>query len=403
MNRKWKLLLCILGLCALCWIAFDYFDQNADAESLPIRSTDVTNMTFSPHKGSLFLLYPDRYVKAGTEANNTYFVEIGRDGKVLDEQVIRDPDFGSIALDQKMEKPNLLYATLDQAQYANHFYTFDMHAKRFTKEVVTYFDYDVMIESVSHQGTDTWFKTLTSHKTGKQTYIEGKGFPATISNYERQAKYETAPELDPNSQKILETDRHIAYVTSLAVSDERDPGGMVFLDKVTGKATVFQGEEEPYEYTTLYSDGTNAYFADSLGHMYRIDDDGEMTTKAIPLLVNAYYNADPIRMTSEDSGYQIVSKYDPFTENEELIVVKWTFGNAFTVEEVERPYWNNNNLYRYLYYNPLLKRSYIVERDFESGQDDEVETGRLLIVDEQMNLIEAIPVNHPWGLDFVIE
>ncbi|MCT4783575.1 hypothetical protein NQG63_09945, partial [Exiguobacterium himgiriensis] len=119
--------------------------------------------------------------------------------------------------------------------------------------------------------------------------------------------------------------------------------------------------------------------------------------------VNAYYDADPIRMTSEESGYQIVSKYDLFTETDELIVVKWTFGDKFTVEQVERPYWDNNNLYRYLYYNPLLKRSYIVERDFESGQDDEVETGRLLIVDEQMNLIESIQVDFPWGLDFVIE
>ncbi|MCT4784601.1 hypothetical protein, partial [Exiguobacterium himgiriensis] len=283
MNKIRKLLLGVLGLCALCWITFDYFDQNSDAESLPILSTDVTSVSFSSHEGSLFLLYPDRYVKSGTEANNTYLVEIGRDGKILNEQIIQDPDLGSIALDQKIEKPNLLYGTLDQAQCADHFYTFDLHTKRFKKEVVTYFDYDVTIDSVSHQGTDTWFKTLTSHKTGKQTYIKGKGIPATISNYERQAKYETPPELEPKSQKILETERHIAYVTSLAVSDKRDPGGMVFLDKVTGKATVFQGEEQPYEYTTLYSDGTSAYFADSLGNMYRIRDGGEMTTKAIPL------------------------------------------------------------------------------------------------------------------------
>lgn len=308
MNKKWKSLLGIFGLCALCWITLDYFDEDSDAESLPILSTDVTDVSFSPHEGSVFLLYADHDVKGETKATNTYLVEIGRDGKLLDEQIIQDPDFGSIALDQKIEKPNLLYATLDHGQYANHFYTFDLHDKRFTKEVVNYFDYDVMIESVSHQGTDTWFQTLTSHKTGKKTYIKGKGFPVTISNYERQAKYETPPELEPKFEKILETERHIAYVSSF-VKYEKD-GGMVFLDKVTGEATVFKGEERFSEYITLYSDGMSAYFADNTGHMYRVHDDGEMTTKAFPLLKNVYYDTDSIHMTSERSGYQIVSKYD---------------------------------------------------------------------------------------------
>lgn len=73
------------------------------------------------------------------------------------------------------------------------------------------------------------------------------------------------------------------------------------------------------------------------------------------------------------------------------------------VEEMELPEWNPHDLYRYLYYNPLLKRSYILGFDSTADPEMEIETGKLLILDEQMNLLKTIHVDSPSWLDFVIE
>ncbi|MBR3320722.1 MAG: hypothetical protein IKG04_02120, partial [Exiguobacterium sp.] len=122
--------------------------------------------------------------------------------------------------------------------------------------------------------------------------------------------------------------------------------------------------------------------------------------KHYKVIENAYYNAhDAIRMINENEGYQVVMKYNPETSTEERMMVKWTFGKDFSVEKMDLPYWNDNNLYRYLYHDPVLKRSYLVELDAE----EETETGRLLIVDEQLKLINSIRIEDPLGLDFVAE
>lgn len=367
----------------------------------PVISDDITSITFKPSDGHIFLLYPYLNIwekKDGAE--DTYLVEIDREGKVIKEEVIQDPDFGPISLDQKTTRPDTLFASLNSAQYANHFYTFNLNTKQFQKERITYFEHDVMLDSVSHQGEDTWFKSIVSHETGTQTYVEGLGMSTTISNVEEQKVYLTPPEYLPTPSPLLETRNQIAYVSAGDESTDGEEAAMVFLDRVTGEAKVYRGEEDPYEYTALHTDGVNTYFADSLGNMHQIDATGKNTEKHYKVIENAYYNAhDAIRMINENEGYQVVMKYNPETSTEERMMVKWTFGKDFSVEKMDLPYWNDNNLYRYLYHDPILKRSYLVELDAE----EETETGRLLIVDEQLKLINSIRIEDPLGLDFVAE
>ncbi|WP_074033208.1 hypothetical protein [Exiguobacterium sp. AT1b] len=102
-------------------------------------------------------------------------------------------------------------------------------------------------------------------------------------------------------------------------------------------------------------------------------------------------------MIDANIGYQIVSKYDSETSVDERMMVKWSFGKDFSVEKMDLSYWDENNLFRYLYYNPILKRSYLTE----VGEDDA--SGRLLIVDENLKLINAIRIDYPMGVDLVVE
>lgn len=394
----------IIGLTLISGLVYflhHYFSKAEDTSKASILSNDITRVAFDPLNGHLFLLYTNSNVWGNNnELESTYLIEINQNGDMIKKEIIQDPHFGPISIDQKSTQPNMLYASLNGGQYANHFYTFDMKERRFQKETIDYFQHDVMLDSVGHQGKDTWFKTITSYKTGTQRYVEGKGFSLTISNYDEKTMYETPPEHFPTPSPLLETEDKIAYVSAGSDLADEEEAGMIFLDRVTGEAEVYRGKVDPYEYTPLHTDGKNTYFADSNGNMYRIDAKGKMIEKSFEVIENAYNNSsDPIRMINEQEGYQIISKYYPETSTEELILVKWTFGKDFTVEKMDLPYWNDNNLYRYLYHDLVLKHSYLVEMDAE----EETETGRLLIVDEKMNLINAIRIEDPLGLDFVAE
>lgn len=197
----------------------------------------------------------------------------------------------------------------------------------------------------------------------------------------------------------------VAYASAGATEGpDEERAAMVFLDRATGEHTAYQGNKHPYAYTALYTDGSHAYFADNLGNMFKISSDGKMIEKSFEVIENVYAgDVDPIRMLNDKEGYQVVKKYIPETSLEEYIMLKWTFGDECSVEKVDMPFWNENNLYRYLYYNPLLKRSYIIEVDVEEDLNKEVETGKLLIVDDQFNLIEDIRIHHPFELDLVVE
>lgn len=366
---------------------------------------DITKMSFYHQENNLLLLYPSMTDSLPEEPKEgSHIVEIERGGEVVKEQIIKDVNFSSVSLTQKTNRPQTLYLSLDD-QFANHFFTFDLEKKRIQKENVNYFNYDVMMVSASHQGEDIWFWTNTSYKTGTQTYVEDKGISRTISNFNEQTMYETPPEHPPATSPILEMESQVAYASAGATEGpDEDRPAMVFLDRVTGKHTVYQGKEHPYEYNALHTDGKNAYFTDNLGRMYKIDLDGNMIEKSFEVIENVYSgDLDPIRMVNEKEGYQIARKYIPETSLEEFIMLKWTFGDTFSVEKIDLPFWNDNNLYRYLYYNPLLKRSYLIEVDTEENMDNGVETGKLLILDETFSLIESIRIKHPFQLDLVIE
>ena len=389
--------LTILGVITIYTI--HQFFKTEDRPLAPVISTDITDVTFQPPSGHLYLLYPYLNIWADeNEPKDTYLVEIDQDGNIMNEESIQDSNFGAISLDVKTTRPDTLFGSLNSGQYANHYYTFNLDTKRFNKEDITYFEHDVMLDSISHQGEQTWFKSIASYQTGTQTYVEGLGMSMTISNVEERQNYLTPPQNLPTHSPLLETENHIAYVSAGEEGSDGEDAAMVFLDRVTGEATVYRGEEEPYEYTALHTDGNNTYFADSLGMMHRIDASGKKTSTYHQVIDNAYYNSyEGIRMIDANIGYQIVSKYDSETSVDELMMVKWLFGKDFSVEKMNLPYWDENNLYRYLYYNPILKRSYLTE----VGEDDK--SGRLLIVDENLKLINAIRIDYPMGVDLVVE
>lgn len=397
LNEKRIILLAII--CGMT-IYFSYsLLTGEERPHVPVVSKDITDMTFQPPNNHLYLLYPYSNIWADEdESEDTYIVEIDQDGNIVKEERIQDTNFGAISLDVKNTRPNTLFASLTNGQYANHYYTFDLGTKRFKKEDITYFGHDVMLDSISHQGEQTWFKSNGAYQIGTQVYEEGLGISMTISNVEERQNYLTPPQYFPTPSPLLETKNHIAYVSAGVEGPGGEDAAMVFLDRVTGEATVYRGEEEPYEYTALHTDGNTTYFADSLGMMHRIDASGEKTSTYYQEIDNAYYNSqEGIRMIDATSGYQIISKHNPETSVDELMMVKWTFGKDFYVEKMDLPYWNDQNQYRYLYYHPMLKRSYLIE----VGESEE--SGKLLIVDKNLELIRSIPVEYPLGIDFVME
>ncbi|WP_214809380.1 MULTISPECIES: hypothetical protein [Exiguobacterium] len=80
------------------------------------------------------------------------------------------------------------------------------------------------------------------------------------------------------------------------------------------------------------------------------------------------------------------------------ILVKWTFGQSFSVQEIKPKFWKADKRYKYVYIHPETKKSYFIEFDPEKP-----DKGKLLITNQKYELLHEIPVEGPIGIDFVIE
>ncbi|WP_368915214.1 hypothetical protein [Exiguobacterium acetylicum] len=372
--------------------------DRATANILPRSS--ITAIDFSPQQDTVMLIYPGQ-VQGKTndpELAHSSIVSINMKGKVLSERQIHDPRFTNLTLVQKLSTPNVLYASVQG--YPNHFYTFDFTKRRFVQHDVTYFKHDPMLESIKHFGTDTWFKTLNSYKTGSPQSSQGTRFSHTFSNFDTKENYETPARFEPGNSMMIELKQHLAYASIGSEDEQGEKAAMIFLDKRTEKPIVYRKKEEPYAYSALYGKDDTAYFASTDGWMIRINEAGEQTERYYPFLQNTNFDStDPIRMIDATQGIQVAQQFSHNNQNRDRhILVKWSFGQSFSVQKIKPQFWKSDKWYKYLYIHPKTKKSYFIE--FDPNHSDK---GKLLITNQKYELLHEIPVEGPMGIDFVIE
>lgn len=372
--------------------------DRATANILPRSS--ITAIDFSPQQDTVMLIYPGQVQGKTNDPELAYssIVSINMKGKVLSERQIHDPRFTNLTLVQKLSTPNVLFASVQG--YPNHFYTFDFTKRRFVQHDVTYFKHDPMLESIKHFGTDTWFKTLNSYKTGSPQSSQGTGFSHTFSNFDTKENYETPARFEPSNSMMIELEHHLAYASIGSDDEQEEKAAMVFLDKQTEKPIVYRKKEEPYAYSALYGKDDTAYFASTDGWMIRLNEKGEQTEQYYSFLQNSNYDVtDPIRMINEKQGVQVVQQFSRNNlDADHQILVKWTFGQPFSVKEIKPKFWKADKWYKYVYIHPETKKSYFIEFDPEKP-----DKGKLLITNQKYELFHEIPVEGPIGIDFVIE
>ncbi len=372
--------------------------DRATANILPRSS--ITAIDFSPQQDTVMLIYPGQVQRKTNDPELAYssIVSINMKGKVLSERQIHDPRFTNLTLVQKLSTPNVLYASVQG--YPNHFYTFDFTKRRFVQHDVTYFKHDPMLESIKHFGTDTWFKTLNSYKTGSPQSSQGTRFSHTFSNFDTKENYETPARFEPGNSMMIELKQHLAYASIGSEDEQGEKAAMIFLDKRTEKPIVYRKKEEPYAYSALYGKDDTAYFASTDGWMIRINEAGEQTERYYPFLQNTNFDStDPIRMIDATQGIQVAQQFSHDNQNRDRhILVKWSFGQSFSVQKIKPQFWKADKWYKYLYIHPKTKKSYFIE--FDPNHSDK---GKLLITNQKYELLHELPVEGPMGIDFVIE
>lgn len=224
--------------------------DRANATVLPRSS--ITAIDFSPQQNTVMLVYPGQGQGKTNDPELAYssIVTINMKGQVLNERQVHDPAITNMTLVQKPSTPNVLYASVEG--YPNHFHTFDFTKRRFVQHNVTYFKHDPMMESIKHFGTNTWFKTLNSYKTGTQRSSQGKGFSHTFSNFDTKENYETPARFEPGNSMMIELKQHLAYASIGSEDEQEEKAAMIFLDKQTEKPVVYRKRDEPYAYSALY-------------------------------------------------------------------------------------------------------------------------------------------------------
>ena len=399
-RNKWKYfsLVCLVSGSILLAIFLKVQQDRATANVLPRSS--ITTIDFSPQQDTVMLVYPGQVQGKTNDPELAYssMVTINMKGKVLNERQIHDPRFTNLTLVQKPSTPNVLYASAQG--YPNHFYTFDFTKRHFSQHNVTYFKHDPMIESIKQFGTDTWFKTLNSYKTGTQQSSQGTCCSHTFSNFDTRENYETPARFEPGDSMMIDLDHHLAYASVGSEDEQEEKAAMIFLDKQTEKPIVYRKKEEPYAYSALYGKDDTAYFASTDGWMIRINEAGQQTEQYYSFLQDSNYDVtDPLRMINATQGVQVVQQSSRDNQNRDRqVLVKWTFGQAFSVQEIKPKFWAADKWYKYLYIHRKTKKSYFIEFDPEKP-----DKGKLLITNQKYELLHEVPVAGPIGIDFVIE
>lgn len=374
--------------------------QQGRTNATVLPRSSITAIDFSPQQDTVMLVYPGQGQGKTNDPELAYssIVTINMKGKVVSERQVHDPRFTNMTLVQKLSTPNVLYASVQG--YPNYFYTFDFTKRRFVQHHVTYFKHDPMIESIKHFGTDTWFKTLNSYKTGTQRSSQGTGFSHTFSNFDTKENYETPARFEPGNSMMIDLEHHLAYASAGSEDEQEEKAAMIFLNKQTEKPIVYRNKEEPYAYSALYGKDDTAYFASTDGWMIRINEAGEQTERYYPFLQNTNFDStDPIRMIDATQGIQVVQQFSQNNlDADHQILVKWTFGQSFSVQEIKPKFWKADKRYKYVYIHPETKKSYFIEFDPEKP-----DKGKLLITNQKYELLHEIPVEGPIGIDFVIE
>ncbi|NTY09151.1 hypothetical protein EXW93_06020 [Exiguobacterium sp. JMULE1] len=374
--------------------------QQDRANATVLTRSSITAIDFSPQQDTVMLVYPGQGKGKTNDPELAYssIVTINMKGQVLNERQIHDPAITNMTLVQKPSTPNVLYAS--GAGYPNHFHTFDFTKRRFVQHSVTYFKHDPMMESIKHFGPNTWFKTLNSYKTGMQRSSQGTGFSHTFSNFDTKENYETPARFEPGNSMMIELKQHLAYASIGSEDEQEEKAAMIFLDKRTEKPVVYRKRDEPYAYSALYGKDDAAYFASTDGWMIRINESGEQTERYYPFLQNTNFDStDPIRMIDATQGIQVVQQFSHDNQNRDRhILVKWSFGQSFSVQKIKPKFWKADKWYKYLYIHPKTKKSYFIEFDPEHP-----DKGKLLITNKKYELLHEMPVEGPIGIDFVIE
>ncbi|VWX38636.1 hypothetical protein [Exiguobacterium oxidotolerans] len=361
--------------------------EEPKAVSYPVISKDLTTMTFTPKDGQIILLYGsdiNRFKETQDDPQEpALMTTLSKTGKELKREAIADPDLYRMAFSQKVTDPRHMYIHHPDGIEADHFFTYDLKRGTFKKHQVP----NTAITSVAHYGKDVW---VTSNAAKPSENIQ-------LINVRTDKRYPIEDQLMPVvDSPILELDWTIAYANNGTEDDQEGAAGMVLLDQKTGKSRVIRKAVEPYAYTALYGAKDTAYFATTDGMMIKLKTDGTMQKKSFSVLDGASYSSTtPMRMINNQTGYQIINTGENDTDQR---LVKWTFGQAFRVEQVQPKFWKLGNHYRYLYRNPYKKTSYFTETDTSSSGKD-----RLIVTDDRLKTLRTIPIAGETGVDFVMD
>ncbi|WP_317368845.1 hypothetical protein, partial [uncultured Tyzzerella sp.] len=238
-----------------------------------------------------FLYYPS---DIRVSQKYTLIKQVDSNGDIINKYKVYDDKFRRVKANQKiLDKDNLYLSLFGEAVLENWFYTFNLSNNTFNRVDLDYFNYDVGVNSIDHQGNDILFSTIATHTTGDQQYNEEKNsFKVSISNFTTKKSYETSYDYIPyGSSGLITFDNKIVY--SAMCSNESNKYGIVFIDD-NEKLTFFSFDEiENESLSLIYADDTNLYLLSS-------------TSKLIILNKNLEYEIYNISKNYE--GYKYSSK-----------------------------------------------------------------------------------------------
>lgn len=357
--------------------------------------------SFNPKKESsedhYLLFYP---ADTRTSQKNTLVKEVLPTGEAVKEYEIRDDEFRRMFIHQKPNNINQLYISFfGEAVLENWFYTYDINKRKFKKIDLDYFKFDVGVDHIKHYGTDILFQSIVSHKTGDQNTNEKDQFNMSISDYTTKKSYETEYGHEAGWSPLLQFSDKIIYAGSGQVNDVGYAVNAFvgLIDLKTGKVEYMKFDKESTGYYPVYTTEKNAYIISDQGNLFVLDTDLNYKTYTIFKDLSpqdSYYNEDGSLLLDKEKALYIISNEESDTT---LGILSFNDKPSFSV--LNKNYINKKMTYRILYQDTMKEEIYLIESD-----NTDEDNGNIIVIDSKnFDLVNKIPIEDDYLLDFVVK
>lgn len=395
MNKYIKLILIVFIFFIIICGYYLFYSKNQNFIEIDGIENFKPNDLIDTNLGNNYFLYYPSDIRVSQDY--TLIKQVDNNGNVINKYKVYDDKFRRVAVNQKLsDRDNLYLSLFGEAVLENWFYTFNLSNNTFNRVDLDYFNYDVGVDSIKHQGNDILFSTIATHTTGDQQYNEEKdSFKVSISNFTTKKSYETSYDYIPTSGGLITFDNKIAY--SAMCADENDKKGIVFIDE-NEELTFFSFDEiEDESLSLILSDDTNLYLLSSENKLIILNKNLEYEIFDISKNFENYrYNSSLVLdennilvslsninrgSSKNDSTILGVLKLKPNIEFNIIDNYKTKMGSSYRLKYMDK----NGNIF-------------IVE----SNEEDK---GNVIILDYKNNfkIKNIIPVSYPHLLDLVIE